>query len=403
MILPVLGQRRSAGQAPADDFMGPPAPRTSRPPRREQKPPEVQEAETKVFQEIRKLNEDTKKLGPWKKQSDLIINSTNRIFERNGWDNATDQFARQISTEVTKIPPWDATGRFNKLVELMARRYQMDESQKQQLRAMLAWESFNFFMKHSPDLLEQSREMVSTRSRGKAFTPEQVAKWSKVGKPLMREWQERLSNISERMQTRLRPNQLAAINRDLRSWDRRTHEIAQMMDRWERGEWDPADWGLDTDPMHKQPQLTAGDRRERPAPEPAQDPGPPEEGQGRPAPRDPLFEVAGNLDEWERYVRQFITRYKLDTTQETSALSILDQLYDRALQMRETRADQLAQIDRRIRSADDPETKKRYTKEKEDVLAPIRSLFDDLKRRLDGLPTEAQRQAAGGNAKRKAK
>jgi hypothetical protein len=89
-------------------------------------------------------------------------------------------------------------------------------------------------------------------------------------------------------------------------------------------------------------------------------------------------------DEWELYVQQFTKRCELTSTQANAAMSILKDLRTRAVQIEQFNKDRIAaaeQIkDRSVRRA-----------RLEELRAPIRRLFAELKKRLDGLLTAAQR------------
>ena len=410
------GQQRGRRSGSNDELEGPPVParlrrqgrrssrrssQTRRPSRSRgsQPPAEAVQAQREAFAAVRDMHTQARKLGKWEDQYAVISGATNLMFERNGWNNNTDMFAKELSLEVSRIPPWDNRGRFDKFIQTMGKRYRLDEKQEKRLRSLMAWESMSFFMKHAPHMIEQGREVLETRGRAEPFTPEQVARWSKNGRPMLLDWQERLSSISESMLPHLRPDQVKTIRQDLQSWDGRVSELSDKMKHWEQGEWSPEDWGLDADPIHAQ--ARAGSRPDRPAPQQpplAAGKAPPKPQDGKP---DPLFQVAQNETEWERYVRQFIGRYKLDNSQSTTALSILDQLRDRAVQMREGRADTLARLDELILGTKDAGRKAGYVKDRADVLSPIRTLFDELKSRLDNLLTDAQRK--GGGAPKPAK
>jgi len=101
-------------------------------------------------------------------------------------------------------------------------------------------------------------------------------------------------------------------------------------------------------------------------------------------------EKAVPLDEWERYVRDFIKTYDCTPEQTHSALSILGELKDRA--SRHERA-ATAQTDRANSIKDRRKRKKRL----DEINAPINRLFNQLKRRLDGLLTSHQRAIKRAN------
>ncbi len=348
--------------------------------------PEGRRYQRATFDAIRDINEGVKSLGPWQKQSKLIVNATNRVFQRNGWTTDTDRFAMQLSTDVATIPPWDYTGRFNKFATLIAKRYRLDKTQELTFRAQMMWESFDFFMNHAPALIEQGRDIVETRRQGRPFTADQIARWAGGSLPMVADWHERLSRISEKMLGRLRPDQIGLVEKDLRHWNRRLDDVGELLARWEQGGWTPHDWGLENHPDYRPKNIRKPPTRRNP--DAAGGAGPDDEA------RDALFELAQDESRWDKYVRDFIARYKLDAAQQTTALDILAQLKATASQFRQSRADVLAKRGQLIAQTEDAQEKARFVKQRENVLARIRALFDQLKTRLEPLPTTSQRRAA---------
>lgn len=91
---------------------------------------------------------------------------------------------------------------------------------------------------------------------------------------------------------------------------------------------------------------------------------------------------------WEVYTRQFISQHELTDAQANAAHGILRDVQNRAAQIEAVLADRLAEAEK-IR--DSAARQKRLT----ELRAPIDQLFSELKLRLDGLLTAAQRQRAG--------
>ncbi len=89
-------------------------------------------------------------------------------------------------------------------------------------------------------------------------------------------------------------------------------------------------------------------------------------------------------DEWELYVQQFTKRCELTSTQANAAMSILKDLRTRAVQIEQFNKDRIAAAEQ----IKDPAARRARLKE---LRAPISRLFDELKKRLDGLLTAAQR------------
>ena len=88
---------------------------------------------------------------------------------------------------------------------------------------------------------------------------------------------------------------------------------------------------------------------------------------------------------WEQYVRLFIRVYDLEETQQATAMSILRELEscrDRYLEERAEALDALRDIE------DRQERTRRFA----ELSAPVQTLFDQLKNRLNEIPTTAQRE-----------
>lgn len=90
------------------------------------------------------------------------------------------------------------------------------------------------------------------------------------------------------------------------------------------------------------------------------------------------------LDKWEQYVRDFLRDYECTPEQTHSALSILGELKDRATSHE---AANKKRLDAANKIKDRRERQKRIAA----INAPIDRLFDQLKRRLEGLLTTHQR------------
>jgi hypothetical protein len=95
------------------------------------------------------------------------------------------------------------------------------------------------------------------------------------------------------------------------------------------------------------------------------------------------------LGSWERYVRDFTRRYRLDTSQQATAQSVLrDALAQRKLFEDSHRTD--------IAFAQQIEDPARRQRQIDSINAPIARLFEQLKTKLERLPTADQREAVEG-------
>lgn len=112
--------------------------------------------------------------------------------------------------------------------------------------------------------------------------------------------------------------------------------------------------------------------------------------------------------EWEKYVRDFIEKYQLDDQQSQKAKAILEDCEQQKERYLSSKKEEIDLIDKQI-----AETQKSSDKNKSQTLAklsdrkkklssPVDQIFNQqLKPRLDRLPTRAQRRAAEESTKKK--
>lgn len=105
--------------------------------------------------------------------------------------------------------------------------------------------------------------------------------------------------------------------------------------------------------------------------------------------------------EWERYTREFITRFRLSADQREQAMTILRDCQQRAAQHLRNERARFEELDRRSADAGKLTGAQRTGEEEKlaalraELRAPIDEIFErELKPRLDKLPTTVQRNAA---------
>jgi hypothetical protein len=103
---------------------------------------------------------------------------------------------------------------------------------------------------------------------------------------------------------------------------------------------------------------------------------------------EPVYAPAPPLDDWDKYVADVSRKYNFDEPQRTNAQSILQDLRRRATQYRMSRADQFAR-------AETMKDQKARGDTLRTLSRPIDALFDELKARLENLPTIEQKQRSG--------
>lgn len=113
----------------------------------------------------------------------------------------------------------------------------------------------------------------------------------------------------------------------------------------------------------------------------------------------PASQVAGWESAWERYTREFITRFALDAEQTQRALSILKDCQERGQRFVSARRTELDRLDGQLADArrfGDANALAALAEQAAALRAPVDEIFErQLKPRLDRLPTKQQRAQAG--------
>lgn len=100
-------------------------------------------------------------------------------------------------------------------------------------------------------------------------------------------------------------------------------------------------------------------------------------------------------DEWERYTHEFIARYKLNDDQSAAAMRVLHDCQEQRTSYLNRQQERIALLQERATGPKKVGDAERITRELDQLREPIQRIFEQqLKPRLDRLPTRAQRQAA---------
>ncbi len=104
--------------------------------------------------------------------------------------------------------------------------------------------------------------------------------------------------------------------------------------------------------------------------------------------------IVEELSIWEAYADRFITLYQLDEAQRATALSCLYELTARAHSHRKRYRKKIAELEYRINSGFEPNEQEEMIASLKNLYGPIDKMFTELKDRLNGIPTTAQKDGA---------
>lgn len=388
----------------------------------------VRAQQAELREQFTRLITAMQELGSWEEHSGYVIAATEKIFERNSWDSEPDLFSLDLIREVDSLPPWSIRERFDTFVGALSDRYLLDERQERILGQTVMRESNAIFTRHAGRILQYAGEAIETRAAGEAITAEQVARWVELATPVFEDSQRALNEGAKRFMQELDPEQQAIVQRDVDAANRRMNRIDELSERWARGEWQPSDWGMEEDPIQLAGEARAGgevaeadearaamgrasgdqggatgSRPESPpiAPPP---PGsrdrdvakpttsqPTDVNRDRPEARTAVKEAD---DRWARYVRAFVRKYRLDDAQQQRAWLIYRDVKARSDRLDKRHAAQVKMLEHRLAKAADDKTQSALQAQVARHNAALARLFRQLKKRLERLPTSAQRRNA---------
>lgn len=323
---------------------------------------------------VRQVQKDAETMGSWDQQYLTIEQATDNVFKQQGWTSESDQYARSLMRDLGRIPPWKPHERQEAFMGALQNRYTLTDEQRASLNSEIQREAMMVTAKNFRDVLPVAMEVVKTRASGEPFTAEQVQRWSKALKPMMADSIASMQRVTDHMKKDMTPEQRRLLEADVESLTKRHRDMEKMMVRWEAGQWNPTDWGLQDDPIHYSAvaQHAAGEAEKNALVQQAVDGNQPfNEGT-----------AATDESEWDRYVRQFCDKYECTDSQRASAQGILKNCKQEAGAFRNARRDQIAQAEKLIQNADTPAKRKAQQDELQRQLAPIAEIFNRLKARL---------------------
>jgi len=313
----------------------------------------------------------------WSEEAGRLRRAAESVWQRNGWNEESDNFAREVACEVTAIPPWDVVARLNLLTTRVSERYGLTGEAAGRFRASLLGEAGRILIRHGPVIIEKGREVLEARVRGEPYTPRQVAEWAEFLAPVLADAQASADRLAGEIQPFLDEEHKLLLAKDRKSFLKRTQYVDAMGTQWLEGKWQPTDWGLEEDPIQN-----------RAVPPGPADPSVPM------GPKTPSVLLSWSATEsttrtslppcvpydpstWITYVLEFEQRLDLDAGQKSAGESIHGELVGRAGDYSKTHRDSLFQV-----PASERATHAAYE--------PIRAMFTELQTRLDALPTTVQ-------------
>ncbi len=330
----------------------------------------------------------------------------------------------------------------------VARKYNLTDEQYEFTAELIRERAYDFLDKHEDELRSLMDRLFEVRSGGE-MTQQELIEWGKQVLPIYNEAKKIIVESNNEWREILTPEQRKIHDKDLelmyKSFEtteeqlnrivsgqmtvdefrnpRRSRSVARRPRNGRRMAGQPGGAGA----AEKPPQAAgSGEPRVirepvRPVPPPSAAAGRAEQaggGAARPPVREPMQpkqrrpvrpratrSTAGSgkdfESQWDKYVEDFIAKYKLDSAQQQKARTILKECKDQAhryLKGKKGSIERLDKLAEQLKKSKDKDKAKKLAEieaQKRKLREPIDRIFErQLKPRLERLPTRAQRKAA---------
>ncbi len=260
-------------------------------------------------------------------------------------------------------------------LDAVSHKYKMDNDQVAKARedALKRWPEF--IRKNRDKLQPVVNEFIEMRLEMSPPSKERVANWATEAEEALNLFKGEIDGAIEDFRGALNPLQKAKFESEVLMFSAGMAAAEAKIKQWKTGEFEEREfWDPPTSEWHRR------EEQERLA----------EEGI-MPEPTDQVIE---ELKAWDKFVERYIEIYKLDESQQASARSALKEMKERAISYRDANEQRIAMIEKRIQEHTGSEKElDQLKKDLFEVYGPIDEMFQELKTRVEALPTDEQREA----------
>lgn len=260
-------------------------------------------------------------------------------------------------------------------------QFDLDESQREKASSGLVKRWSPFLNEKRGQLQPLLNEFVEMRMDLKPPSADQVKAWAQRALPVFQECREQMNQGTTEFREILHSGQRIKFEIEAAKFNAGMVYAEHKLMRWREGDFEEKElW-----------EPTPAERRKRRAEKERKD-----HADRAAAARTEKDPIAVELDSWEEFTKQFILKFALDEPQRLAALSCLEELRGRALEHRDRHRSEIARLESRIQRHAGSETELNDIKiELSKLYGPVDEMFQELKRRLEAIPSDAQREKAG--------
>jgi hypothetical protein len=264
--------------------------------------------------------------------------------------------------------------------------YDLDETQRSRYREAEVRRWIEFAGKHRSELQPLINEFIEMRMELEPPSKQRVQTWAERATPLFDELRGQVGEAVDEFKKVLTPLQAAKFETDRLKMSAGMMVAESKLKQWRSGVFELDEFW---EPTRAEQRRRDAERRKRKAAEGS------DEAEPKPATGE-VDQIGQEVTAWEQYVEQCIRTYGLDEGQRDAARSCLSELKARALAHRDRRRDEIARLEEDIKKHTGSEAEMAQIKAQlTELYGPVDEMFQELRRRLEKIPTSAQREAIG--------
>ncbi len=293
----------------------------------------------------------------------------------------------------------------NRITDEMSGVYSFDEDQLWETRDVIKEQFPEWIQERRDDLIQLANDYILFTAGDEPPTAEQVAEWSSRAMPLVGEFRGMVNTTTEHMRDYMTDEQQVLLDGQKAMFEVGLNHMDQRMQVWADGgydwetEWPRSDTFREQEIARRTELNEEARRAEREAM------GLPPEGDivlagdetsgERPSTTKAPLSKKPPKDEWSTYVEDFIKRYQLDEGQQNTAWKIHRNLVESRDRYLRKRLPDIKKTEELLDIAKTDGERDAARGKYESLNKPIQRYFEDLKDKLNRLPTRKQRKEAG--------
>lgn len=292
----------------------------------------------------------------------------------------------------------------DRITDELARHYDFDDDQLWETREVIKERFPRFILENRAEIITVVNQWVEAVIGAEPPTPEEVADWAERAQPLLNDVFDLMEESSDELRTFMTEEQQLQLDGEMAMFRVGVNHMNHRMDVWADGGYDwETEWPRSEAFRQKEREREGQLRREQeqarrealglesvPEAEGAGASVEPESPTTKPAVPSP----SRLKDEWTEYVNKFIKRYRLNEDQQENAWRALRGQQETRDNYLRRRLPDIEALEKRGEKVTTEEERDKIRAELEKLNKALERYFQQLKDKLDRIPTRRQRAAA---------